>query len=128
MEPAEKDSPLLQLQKERARERALRFGKSREVFVIGLERYGEWKESELAEHMKELRALWENLDELTTRPDEKLKCAESRVAAMKEFEKFISGRVDAGRDPSQSLDFAKAARLDAEIELLKLKESLQDKK
>jgi hypothetical protein len=72
--------------------------------------------------------LWENLAGLTTRPEEKLKCAEMRLEAAKEFEKFIAARVEVGSDPSQNQDFAKAFRLDAEIDLLKLKEALKDKK
>jgi hypothetical protein len=51
-----------------------------------------------------------------------------RLEAAKEFEKFIAIRVELASDPSQTLDFVKAARLDAEIDLLKLKEALKDKK
>jgi hypothetical protein len=123
VEPDEKDSEVLKLQKERARERAIYIAKTQEVIKVG-----NWNHEWLGEYAKEQRTLWENLSGLASKPEDKLKCAEMRVAAAKEFEKFITTRVEVGSDPSQNQEFAKAFRIDAEIDLLKLKEALKDKK
>jgi hypothetical protein len=48
-----------------------------------------------------------------------------RVADVKWFEHFIATRVEVGSDPSQNLSMVKAVRIDAEINLLNLKEALK---
>ena len=123
VEPDAKDSEVVKLQKERARERAIYVVKTQEVIKIG-----NWNAAHFGEYAKEQRTLWENLAGLATKPEDKMKCAEMRLEAAKEFEKFVTSRVNVGSDPSQNQDFAKAFRLDAEIDLLKLKEALKDKK
>jgi hypothetical protein len=124
VEPNAKDSELIKLQKDRARERALYIEKNRLVMNVT----GTWSAIYFGAYMQELRSLWENLAELTTDPDQKLKCAEGRVEFAKEFEEYIKVRVRAGADPTQNLNAAKAARIDAEVDLLKLKQSLKEKK
>ena len=117
--PNPKDSELLKIQKERALERAIYFEKSKMVIDAG-----RWNANFFGDYIKEVRLLWENLAELTTRPEDKVKCYEMRLEAAKEFEKFIRSRVEVGSDPSQYLNVAKAARLDAEVDLIKLKEAV----
>ena len=68
---------------------------------------------------------WQNLAELMDKPAEKVKCYESRVEAAKEIERFIRIRVEAGNEPPQMLPITKANRIDAEIDLLRLKERLE---
>jgi hypothetical protein len=123
MEHDAKDSDVLKLQKERARDRVRAMAKIHEAINSG-----DWNAADLGLYVKEQRLLWENLSGLATRPVDKLKCAEMRLEAVKEFEKFITARVEVGSDPSQNQDFVKAARLDAEIDLLKLKDALKAKK
>jgi hypothetical protein len=50
------------------------------------------------------------------------------LKAMRDVERYVSVRVEVGAEPSQLLNISRAARIDAEIELLKLKESLKAKK
>jgi hypothetical protein len=123
VEPDAKDSAVVKLQKERTRERAIYVAKTQEVIKIG-----NWNAAHFGEYVKEQLTFWENLAGLASKPEDKLKCAEMRVEGAKEFEKFITARVKGGLDPSQNQDFAKAARIDAELDLLKLKEALKDKK
>jgi hypothetical protein len=122
-EPDAKDTQLVKLQKERARERALYAVYTQEVMRIG-----NWDAAYYADYTKEVKLLWENLAEVTTKPEDRVKCYEMRLAAAKEFEKFFEVRVQNASDPPTTLHKAKAARIDAEIDLLKLKESLKDKK
>jgi hypothetical protein len=121
--PDVNDSPLLKLQKERARARALFVFKVDEGMPIS-----SWSTRYITECAEERLVLWENLEEVAQTPADKLKCAEMRLEAAKGFEKYSSTRVEVGSDHSLTLNFAKAARIDAEINLLKLKETLKDKK
>jgi hypothetical protein len=121
--PDSKDTPLVKLQKARARSRALFVCKVEELMLNS-----SWPVLHIKECAAEHLVLWENLEELAQTPADKLKCAEMRIEAAKEYEKFIATRVEVGSDPSMNSNFATAARIDAEINLLKLKESLKDKK
>jgi hypothetical protein len=114
--PDDKDSPLRKLQKERARDRAIYIEKTKEVIKIG-----GWDQSFFEAHIKTQVALAENLAELMDKPADKVKCYEMRVEALKEFEKFIANLVELGKNRPTDLNIARAARIDAEIELLKLK-------
>jgi hypothetical protein len=120
VEPEASDSAVLKLQKERVRERAIYLAKMQEVIKSGI-----WTAANFGDYIKEQRTFWEQLPGLASKPEDKLKCAEMRVEATKEFEKFIGIRVNEAGEPMQALNFAKAARLDAEIDLLKLKEALK---
>src|SRR5262245_52573764 len=117
IEPDPKDTPLRKLQKERCRERAVAIGHIKGVIEIG-----NWLPSYYTDYIKLQSTLWENLAEAVDTPADKVKCYELRLDAMKEIERFTKVRVEAGNDPPQHLNIAKANRIDAEIELLKLKE------
>jgi hypothetical protein len=123
IKPDANDSLLVKLQKERAHARALYLNKGAEVALIA-----SWHMAYFFEYVEAERAFWDNLMELAMMPEDKLKCAETRVTSAKWFERFISTRVEAGAEYSGRLNVVKAARIDAEIDLLKLKEALKDKK
>ena len=120
VEPDAKDTPLRKLQKERARERAIAISHIKETLEVG-----GWQPSFFHEFIKLRVTLAENLAELMDKPADKVKCYEMRLDATKEFERFINIRVTTGNDPPQNLNLARAARIDAEIDLLKLKAELE---
>ncbi len=86
---------------------------------------GRWDSAFFGEYVKLHVTLAENLAELFDKPADKIKCSEMRVEKLKELEKFIDTRVKTGTEPPQNLNVAKAVRIDAEIDLLKLKETLK---
>ena len=67
----------------------------------------------------------ENLAELKDTPADRVKCYEMRLDAARRLRGSPGSRVEAGNEPPQSLNIAKADRIDAEIELLKLKEQVE---
>jgi hypothetical protein len=115
-----KDAPIRKLQKERCYQRAVAVAYVKECIA-----FGQWTPSYFQDYIKLQVTLAENLAELMDKPADKVKCYEMRVDATKEFEKFINTRVTTGNDPPQNLNLAKAARIDAEIELLKLKAEIE---
>jgi hypothetical protein len=119
--PDPKDSDLRKLMKERVRERAQYLVRVQEMIAIG-----RWDATFFSEVVKNEALLWENVAELLDQQADKVKCFEKRVEKFKEFEKFIAAGVDVGNQPPQNLNLAKAARLDAEIALLKLKGGAAD--
>jgi hypothetical protein len=123
LKPDASDTALLALQKERTRHRAIYIEINEEIRIIGISCVPMFME-----YVQEQRTLWENLAELAVAPEDKLKCAEMRITTARQFELFVASRVEVGSDPSENLNVAKAARLDAEIELLKLKQAIKDKK
>jgi hypothetical protein len=123
LKPAANDSALLKLQKERARHRALYIEINDDIRFLGISCVPDF-----TNYVEAQRTLWENLAELAVTPEDKLKCAGLRIVAAKEFERFVAMRVEVGSDPAKNLSEAKAARIGAEIDLLKLKETLKDKK
>jgi hypothetical protein len=116
MKPDPNDSPLRKLQKERCRERATYLAKINTLMAMG-----RWNPQDFLDYLKFSAALSENLLELMEKPYDKLKCLELRVELLKTGERFMETRVQVGSDPSQSLNLAKANRIDAEIDVLKLK-------
>ncbi|HEV3383647.1 MAG TPA: hypothetical protein VG097_02465 [Gemmata sp.] len=116
MKPDPNDSPIRKLQRERCRERAIYLAKVNTLIAIGKS-----NPQDFLDYLKLSATLTENLQELVDKPAAKLKCLEMRVELLKTGEKFIETRVLVGSDPSQNLNAAKAARLDAEIDLLKFK-------
>jgi hypothetical protein len=60
--------------------------------------------------------------------EDRLKCYEMRVSYLKIVEKFIDKRVCDFQEPPQSLNLAKSARIDAEIELLRFKAGMETPK
>jgi hypothetical protein len=121
IKPDANDTALLKLQKARPHARALYMAKWKEVIDIGASSVAYFYD----EVIREQRELWNNLAELATTPEDKIKCAEMHVADMKWIEKVITKNVEVGAFYSHYGNFAKAARLDAEIDLLKLKEALK---
>jgi hypothetical protein len=69
--------------------------------------------------------LFENLAELAEKPADKVKCYEMRVEKLKEIERFVKKYYEYGEVKCHELSMARALVIDAEIELLKLKESLK---
>ena len=120
VEPDPKDSPLRKLQKERCRERAAAVVKIEEVLA-----FGRYEPAFYSDYVRLQSTLAENLAELMDKPADKVKCYEMRLNAMKEWERFTKARVESGTGPPQDLNLARAARLDAEIDLLKVKESVK---
>lgn len=80
---------------------------------------GIWNSQDFAELLRAIDALGQNLLELARAPEEITKCHELRIGLLKEFETIMDKRVQNGTDPRQYLNLAKAARIDAEIELLR---------
>lgn len=120
IEPAATDTPLRKLQKERVRQRAEYVARVREVMKVG-----RYNATEFVEYQKVQAVLAENLAELKDAAADKIKCYEMRVAALEEAERFIATRVSGGASFPQHLNLVKAARIDAEIDLVKLKDSLK---
>ena len=123
IKPDEKDTPLRKLQKARAAERA-----------IATVRHGEAIKCEVwtAEVFVEGRALpvafAENLAELVEKPADKVKCYEMRLESMKAIEQFVAEQAEKGRVGPFDGHLAKAARLDAEIALLKAQDMMKPEK
>jgi hypothetical protein len=111
------DSPLLKLQKERfnARLEAARLH-AQAVRVGALNTY---QFNEL------LTALASNAVDVEQMPEEKVKWMELRVDVLKRQEEMARRRAEAGAENAAASLLAKAARIDAEIDLLKLKDSLK---
>lgn len=117
------DTPLRKLQKERVRERAQYFTR-----IESLIETGRWDEAYLSDLLKTRMVFADNLAELMDDPANKLKCYEMRVTALRGIETFIAERVEKGNSPPQNGNLAKATRLEAELESLKLKEMLKGRK
>lgn len=118
IEPAAADAPLRKLQKERVRERALALDAVRRAIAAG--------SADAAAYTDFVRlqvAIADNLAELMDEPADRVRCYEMRVEALKEYEKLVRARVDAGATSRTALHLAAADRLDAEIALLKVREA-----
>lgn len=114
---AEADGALLKLQKER-------FNARLEAAQLQLQavRAGALNAQQLNEL---LAVLASNAADVEPKAENKVKWMEMRVEVLKSQEAIARARVEAGAEnPSASL-LAKAARLDAEIDLLKLKDALK---
>lgn len=120
IKPDPTDSPLRKLQKERCREKAHYFDK-----VTMLIELGRWNPQDFEEYLKTAATLADNLMELVDKPTDKLKCLELRLAFAKSFEKFAETRATVGTDPPQNIYIARSARLEAEIQILKLKAEIE---
>jgi hypothetical protein len=117
------DTPLKKLQKERFNERL----KAAEKINAAL-RSGQVTGADFDGYVRLLLTLADNGAELEGKPADRVKWLELRIEVLKRAEKIASDRTAAGSEPAQVLHLAKAARLDAEIDLLKLKESLKPDK
>ena len=117
-EPAATDTPLRKLQKERVRDRMKAFDLNRELL-----NFGQYDIPFYEKCVSELVKLSDNLAELVEKPEDKIACYEMQVEAMRSLESFAANRVKSGRSRPQELLQARAARIDAEIELMKVKEA-----
>jgi hypothetical protein len=114
------DGPLLKLQKERfnARLEAARL-QAQAVRVGALN----------TQQLNDLLAvLASNAVDVEQQPEAKVKWMELRVTVLKIQEAMALKRVEAGAENASASLLARAARIDAEIDLLKLKESLKGDK
>jgi len=114
--PDPNDSPLRKLQKDRCRELSSYIAKIETLIEIG-----KWNPQDFSEYLKICASLSESLLEVVDKPTHKLKCLELCVEILKVGENFTETRVAVGSDPSQNLNVARAARINAEIQVLKLK-------
>jgi hypothetical protein len=112
------DTPLRKLQKERCTDEGIAFAKLHEKILNA-----QWKRQNFEPFLDRACEFFEDLLALMETSEDKIKCHELRIKILKEFEEFTSSRVQIGNgnDPPQYLNLAKAARLDAEIDLLKFK-------
>ena len=115
VKPDPADTPLRKLQKDRARERAAAADRLQAVIAVG-----RWEATTLDDYVKVRLALAENLAELLDKAEDRVKCYEMRVEALREMEKVVASLVENGREAPQKLNLARAARMDAEIDLLRL--------
>jgi hypothetical protein len=114
------DSLLRKLQKERCRERAHAIAQ-----ITGVIQIGAWNPTYYTDYIRLQMTFWENLAELADTPANKVKYYERRIDAAKEIEQFFTVRVNAGNEPPHTLSLARATRIDAEIDLLKLKAEVE---
>jgi hypothetical protein len=117
------DTPLRALQRERCYTRLIVMAKFQVLMDINKYHY-----TSLPEMLKVPGTLSENLIELMDKPEDKIKCHELGIEFLKYTEKFMSGRADQGNEFSENLKMVKAARINSEIELLKLKEQIEKSK
>lgn len=120
MKPKPKDSPLLKLQRERCRQRAIALATIKKDIQVG-----KWNPEDFPEVLKLPVAFSKNLADLMEKDEDKIRCYESRLEFLKEIEHFTDVRVMVGSDPSMNRDLTKAVRIDAEIDLLKLKKEIE---
>jgi hypothetical protein len=114
------DSPLRKLQRERCRSRAVFMGIIKNRIEFG----NKWNPQDFSETLKAPDLLASNLLELMEKSEDKLKCYELRLSFLKMMEQFTDNRVKVGSDPSQNGNIATAARIDAEIDLLRFKDEM----
>jgi RNA polymerase sigma factor (sigma-70 family) len=120
LKPDPNDTPLRKLQKERCVARSIYLAKILTLIDFG-KLNGKWNPLDSTEVVPVPGLLSNNLMELMEKPEDKIKCFEFRIAFLKNIEKFTDFRVQVGTDPSQNRDIIIAARIDAEIDLLKFK-------
>jgi hypothetical protein len=116
LKPNPKDSQLRKLQKEVCFNLGVYRAKIETLILIG-----KWNPQDFAETLRISVSLPKNLLELMDKPEDKLKCYELEVQLLNWIYQFTDTRVLVGSDPSQNRDAAKAAWLEAEVKLLKLK-------
>jgi hypothetical protein len=126
LRPNAMDSPLRKLQKEQCSEMASSLIKRFERIIDGLS--SQVLLYDLVDIMDNYSTLFEYAAKLAEKPEDKVKCYEMRVEKLKEIHQVSNTRVQDGTDPPQREAIAKALLIDAEIELLKLKESLKSGK
>jgi hypothetical protein len=124
IKPQTNDSPLRKLQREMCEARAKCLAR-----LLGSIYPGKmWNPQENAMVIKTPDDLTKNLLEVVEKTEDKLKCYEFNARCLQIIYKFMDKRVEIGSEPSNSGDYAKAAWLDAEIDLLRFKESIAKEK
>jgi hypothetical protein len=118
IKPDDKDTPLRKLQKARAGDRLVAYQAQKEVVATG-----QWNAEVFADTILFPAALAESLAEVMDTPADKIKCYEIRLERMKELEKIVADKVETGHSWPNDGYFAKVARIEAEIALLKFKEA-----
>lgn len=119
-----KDATLLQqVQYEQVRE-GLAYLRQVKDYVI-LDR---WDVANYAEYMAIATKIHGVAAELHTTPTGQIRCYEARIILLKDIERSVQIRVDLGNQAPQDRNSSRFYRLQAEADLLKLKESLKDKK
>lgn len=117
------DTPLKKLQKERCSEALIALAKHQEKI-----KNGGWDSSSFTLFQELAESLSSNLQEAMDNEEDRIKGYEFVAKALKEFEEFTAERVRNGTETTQRFHIAKAARLDIEIELLKLKAQVEKPK
>jgi len=125
------DTPLRKLEKARCRERAIALARFQAQIGIA-----KWNQATFSESLKVFNPLTENLLELITTPADQVRCYELRVEFLKSVEQFVTERVKESQSSpfrsdlaqGQHLNLARAARIDAEIELLRFKAQIDKAK
>ena len=114
------DAPLLKLQKER-------FNARLEAARLQLQaaRAGALNTQQLYELLGMLAS---NAVDVERKPEDKVKWLQMRVDVLKGQEDIARRRAEAGAENASASLLAKAARIDAEIDLLKMKESMKGDK
>jgi hypothetical protein len=128
VKPDATDTPLRKLQKGRCRERAVALAKLQAAMENK-----KWDPTAFSESLSIFNQFTENLKDLIAAPADQVRCYELRVEFLKSVEAFVSDRVKDGEaSPRRSdlarpqhLNLARAARADAEIELLQFKERIE---
>ena len=114
------DAPLLKLQKERfnARLEAARlYAQAVQAGAMNTQQFYEL-----------LAVLASNAVDVEPKPEQKVKWMELRVDVLRSQEAMARKRAEVGAENASASLLAKAARIDAEIDLLRLKESLKGDK
>jgi hypothetical protein len=81
-----------------------------------------------ADYVRIVGAVFPAAGELADTPAEKVALYEDRVRALKDAERYVEARVRAGTDPPYAHNEIRFHRLEAEADLLKLKQALADEK
>jgi hypothetical protein len=117
------DTPLRKLQKERCSEALIALVKHQDR----LKNRG-WKTSYFTPFLDLVESLSNDLQEVTDAPEDKIKCYEFAIAALKGFEEHMETLAKRERELNKHYNLAKAARIDAEIELVKFKAEMEKPK
>ncbi|WP_439622246.1 hypothetical protein [Gemmata sp.] len=118
------DATLLQkVQYQQVHEGLLYLQKIKEVIDLG-----RWDSAYYKEYLSMASQVHRAAAELHTIPTRRIRCFEARVILLKEIEIFVTWRVETGNSPPQDLHSVRFQRLQAEADLLALKESLKSAK
>ena len=116
-----KDAPLLQkVQYELVREGIAYIQKEKDKFV-----FSAVDSTKLQDLLTVGSGVYQTASELQPTSAGRVRCYEQRILLLKECERFTKARVDSAGDPSQNLNLVRLQRLQAEADLLRLKESLK---